>query len=63
MEHRHICPTCRRYKDSAQAECLHGLAPAPESWDGGLSMTAEEIAQVNGISLDEAQEIYNSIHT
>ena len=62
MEHRHICPRCKRHKDSAAAECLHGLAPAPESWDGGLSMTAEEIAQVNEISLDEAQKIYNSIH-
>ena len=58
---RYVCLTCKRYKDSAEAECLHGAASAPEPWGGGLSMSAEEIARVNEISLEEAQEIYDSL--
>ena len=62
MRNRPVCLKCKRPLKNWGDECLHGLGPAPEPWDGGLSMSAEEIAKAYEISLDEAQVIYDSIH-
>ena len=59
---RTYCITCHRKIEDVWDRCLHGSAPAPEPWDGGLSMSAEDIAKEYEISLDEAQKIYDSAH-
>ena len=57
----HYCPKCHRPLESSGAECLHGLGPSPELWDGGASMTPEELVKEYGYSIEEAREILKSI--
>ena len=60
---KRYCPKCKRPESSFEGpngECLHGLAPAPEPWDGGASMTAEQVAEEYAISIEEAREIVGS---
>ena len=51
-----LCLKCGRRLKEGEQECLHGLGPPPEPWDGGLSMTPEELVEEYGISLEDARE-------
>lgn len=45
MQNRDYCPTCKRPLpgEGHNGECLHGLAPAPDAWDGGLSLSPQQL--------------------
>ena len=61
MRRRYYCPTCKRPIEAPDSECLHGLGPAPEPWDGGLSATPEDMVREYGITLEEAHEILDAV--
>ena len=53
------CPTCKRPMpgEGRDGECLHGMAPAPEPFTGGLDLSPQEVSEIYEISLAEAREI------
>ena len=57
------CVICARPLERHGAECLHGLAPVPEPWDGGLNMTPAELMAEYGYSQAEAEAITSDCKT
>lgn len=44
-----FCPTCMRpstHWEGKNGECLHGLAPEPEPFTGGLDLTPEQLSEM-----------------